>query len=138
MTYMTVDDDPLSGVSYYRLRQTDIYGSSNYSDVVTIRIVIVAEPVLYVFPNPVNNHQLNIHLSGFSTEETVVMIVNLLGEEVFSMVVFKSEGEIVKAIDIKNKMHPGVYFVAVSGNNQVFNQKLIVTSSPSEMILVVK
>lgn len=48
--YNAVDQGPLSGVSYYRLRQTDYDGHSSLSPVVAVRIEQSVE--LVVWPNP--------------------------------------------------------------------------------------
>ncbi|MBK9176710.1 MAG: T9SS type A sorting domain-containing protein [Flavobacteriales bacterium] len=51
LTYSTIDPDPLPGLSYYKLRQTDLDGRSTESDAVPVRFIGGAgAPVLY--PNP--------------------------------------------------------------------------------------
>ena len=52
--YFAVDQQPLPGTNYYRLRHTDLDGSTQFS---TVLRVTVAEAPLSVFPNPVGRDQ---------------------------------------------------------------------------------
>jgi hypothetical protein len=50
LDYSTYDTRPLQGISYYRLRQTDLDGSSKVSDVVPISRTTSDEVVIYPVP----------------------------------------------------------------------------------------
>lgn len=78
--YHAVDDAPLEGVSYYRLRQTDLDGTSTESAVVA---VYRSRPgrELVVYPNPADDHVL---LDGLGTEEAVLRMLDLSGRTVWS------------------------------------------------------
>lgn len=63
--YIFHDTAPLEGLNFYRLRQIDVDGSENLSEVVSVR----ASSALSVFPNPgkeeltivgINNHRVDI------------------------------------------------------------------------------
>ena len=55
--YDAVDASPLQGLSYYRLRQTDLDGSMTFSEVVSVMMDL---PQLRAFPNPVRS-MLTLH-----------------------------------------------------------------------------
>lgn len=55
LRYDHVDDQPLTGISYYRLKQTDYDGSFDYSPMVAVSIDDVL-PELTVFPNPASQY----------------------------------------------------------------------------------
>ncbi|MEZ4755606.1 MAG: T9SS type A sorting domain-containing protein [Flavobacteriales bacterium] len=59
LDYSFVDRGPLPGWSYYRLRQTDVDGTSTLSDVVPVHIAGIGTTVL-VYPNP-NNGIFTLH-----------------------------------------------------------------------------
>ena len=48
--YSTIDPNPYSGISYYKLMQTDLDGKSTYSHVVTVNMGDGAS--LLIYPNP--------------------------------------------------------------------------------------
>jgi hypothetical protein len=49
-----VDDAPLQGINYYRLRQVDFDGKATLSEVVAVK-ASVKNKALAVYPNPANN-----------------------------------------------------------------------------------
>lgn len=70
LRYTGVDDQPLNGVSYYRLRQTDTNGSEALSEVVAVRRDAGSDEVM-LFPNPATE-SVRIFFTG--TAEGVVLI----------------------------------------------------------------
>ncbi|MBK9174987.1 MAG: T9SS type A sorting domain-containing protein [Flavobacteriales bacterium] len=66
--YEALDREPLSGLSYYRLRQTDFDGTATYSDVVSVTI---AKSELVAYPNPTDNQ---VWLAGMITGEEVTVL----------------------------------------------------------------
>jgi hypothetical protein len=50
-TYIVYDKNPISGVSYYRLKQTDLTGKSTYSEIKEINYTNSLADIT-VFPNP--------------------------------------------------------------------------------------
>lgn len=53
--YETADNQPLSGISYYRLRQEDFDGSYQYSNIATVTFKQEARQNFSFYPNPVTN-----------------------------------------------------------------------------------
>jgi hypothetical protein len=51
LVYRSIDEQPLQGLSYYRLRQTDYDGASTFSDIVSI-LRTADEGDISVFPVP--------------------------------------------------------------------------------------
>ncbi|GAB2450841.1 hypothetical protein GCM10011375_36180 [Hymenobacter qilianensis] len=78
-TYAAVDEQPLSGVSYYRLKQIDNDGKISLSGIVTITNTELAEVAMY--PNPTHG-VLNIRLPYTSKAEAQVTITDLSGRVV--------------------------------------------------------
>ncbi len=52
--YSSWDNDPLTGTSFYRLKQVDIDGHILYSGVVTVNRVL-SSPIISLMPNPVSD-----------------------------------------------------------------------------------
>jgi hypothetical protein len=76
LDYQYIDYDPIPGISYYRLKQTDFDGQFEYFD----PSVVFYEPsnVFKAFPNPVQNH-LNVTTSS-ELENAAISIKSLNGQ----------------------------------------------------------
>jgi len=68
--YSYTDKSPFNGINYYRIKQTDIDGASNYSPVKTAHFG--GSPLVTLFPNPVKN-VLNIDGNGQQLSGTVFL-----------------------------------------------------------------
>ncbi|MDX1908232.1 MAG: LamG-like jellyroll fold domain-containing protein [Bacteroidia bacterium] len=71
-TYSTLDETPLAGANYYRLRQVDLDGKFSYSNVVS---AAWDRPVMQVYPNPTSSELYLGNLSG----RTLVTIQDMSG-----------------------------------------------------------
>lgn len=76
--YEFKDKEPLQGISYYRIKQTDFNGSIDYSDIKSVVFNKTNEIILY--PNPSNLGYLNVE--GINAN-TYISVVNKLGQLVF-------------------------------------------------------
>ncbi|UPL47797.1 T9SS type A sorting domain-containing protein [Hymenobacter sublimis] len=79
-TYTAADEQPLSGTSYYRLKQTDFNGTTSFSSPVVINFLRSGDVTMY--PNPVED-QLTIELGG-ATEGVMVSITDASGRTIRS------------------------------------------------------
>ncbi len=76
--YEFMDSNPLKGVSYYRLKQTDYNGEYSFSPVVPV-FLNTDNTGFTLFPNPGSG---GFYLSSSHIGEGTYSIVNLLGQEV--------------------------------------------------------
>jgi trimeric autotransporter adhesin len=74
-TYNEVDRKPLNGLSYYRLKQVDLDGTSSYSSLVPVNFLNSGDVTMY--PNPVED-LLNINVGG-SAEGMTAVITDMTG-----------------------------------------------------------
>nr|MBA3604221.1 T9SS type A sorting domain-containing protein [Parachlamydiaceae bacterium] len=72
--YECIDKEPLSGLSYYRLKQIDLNGDFSYSPVSSVNN-IRTEGLIKMFPNPAN---AEVVISGANAE---VKVINALGAD---------------------------------------------------------
>ncbi len=86
--YSITDNNPLSGTSYYRLKQVDYNGEEFFSDVRAVHIDDRSE--LLVYPNPVKAGQ---HLNVISDHE-----------EDADLFIFNIQGQLVMQAKMKNGM----------------------------------
>jgi hypothetical protein len=87
--YAFLDEKPLPGVNYYRLRQVDLDETMEYSKVVAVDLTNIEglpNPVLRVFPNPVSGGELTVVLPDNLEGETPVQLFDSSGRLVRSAV----------------------------------------------------
>lgn len=123
--YLETDFDPLTGTSYYRLKQTDYNGVSTYSDIVVVKTYVQLSSELQLYPNPCDG-SFHLQLNGLGDEEFVVIVRDLTGREFFSKVIVTSTDAHIEAIDIHGKIMAGTYIITASSRNELYSQKLIV------------
>lgn len=125
LDYHYSDPDPLEGVSYYRLRQTDFDGQVEYSRIITIKSHYEV-PVLSVYPNPARTGE-PIHLRlDYSKEKDVMLnVVDMSGRTLFSGVVDLSNRVDLHDI-VPNHLARGTYVLRFMLRGALFTHKLIV------------
>lgn len=100
--YTATDPLPLAGISYYRLKQTDLDGTYSYSQVKSVNNINTKQ--LIVYPNPVRD-MLTIDLKGNKVVGRLT-ILNVLGQIIHQTDVNGTEQNV---IDV-SALSPGMYF----------------------------
>ena len=108
--YSYIDNAPVAGLTYYRLKQTDYNGSFDYSPVRKVEVQQKAELKLY--PNPTQN---SITIEGNIQDEQNVRVYNSLGQEFSSIILIKRTNSTSIKIDL-SALPKGVYFVRIDEN----------------------
>lgn len=116
--YTFVDTEPNTGKAYYRLKQIDLDGQSEYSDLCFVNSE-VEEYKLKIYPNPAGN---TVYISLGTEESPSVSVLNNWGDEV---PVRMYDGENGKVLDTTG-LPDGLYIVEVTINRKVFKEKVIV------------
>jgi hypothetical protein len=104
--YTYTDPRPGSGINLYRLAQCDIDGRTTYSR--TVRVNIVRENTLRIYPNPASKH---IWVNGLNPNSMLV-IYSTDGRKVMQI---RSTGMTATQIDIST-IPPGVYYLGAIGS----------------------
>lgn len=106
INYEGVDTNPLQGVSYYRLKQTDYNGATSFSNIVAVNL----SDQLDIFPNPANS-MLTIR----GELEGEITFKNSLGQDVMDKVTYLNQSKNVTQLDV-SELQAGYYYI-VSGQN---------------------
>jgi hypothetical protein len=126
LKYAIVDDTPLNGISYYRLRQTDYDGKSSYSELEAIVFDRRNGFNFKIYPNPNNGERFNIDINE-NNYVLLVVVYDIHGKELYSKVIFTNDShQYVYAIEPSQKLKPGVYLVVATSNNGTYKNILIV------------
>jgi hypothetical protein len=123
LTYDEIDEDPIMGVSYYRLKQTDFDGEFSYSPIVSVELL--AENELTVYPNPVDqgtsvnvNYLVINYPEGFNGESDLI-IYSVEGKVVYQTVINVTETH-QTFIKIDEGFAPGFYAIHTKFANTKF------------------
>jgi hypothetical protein len=107
LSYQTKDNSPYSGISYYRLKQTDFDGQFAYSQVIAIKIKSLGNSLVSIYPNPATNH---ITIEGNKKELNGISIYNLQGQEIVKKIEILENNQSKKTLDLSN-LNSGIYFI---------------------------
>ena len=88
--YRVIDDTPLEGRTYYRLKVTDASGNVFYSKIIVLQLGVDIPPgEVSVFPNPISSQPLNVAIESVQAGEIQVIITSGTGQmllnEVYSI-----------------------------------------------------
>ncbi len=115
LNYNFDDNNPLEGISYYRLKQVDYNGNYNYSQALPVSFTSVA---VSIYPNPATDDIL------IKCQEELLGITL---QDVTGRTVFKQNfvnGESIQQVSLST-LQEGLYLVSVQTKTQTVVQKLI-------------
>ncbi len=117
--YQFIDDNPLLGISYYRLKQLDLDGKYEYSNIISLyREPINGVAKLKLYPNPTQDH-LVVEIQG-SKEAVNVTLLNQLGKVVYSQSGIVNQTQ----LDISH-LPSGVYYCNTTIQEEVISKKVV-------------
>ena len=104
--YTWTDDSQLSGIVYYRLKQTDFNGAFEYHG---IRIANCEQSTdISIYPNPFEN-SFTVQLSENTTYPITVKVLDYLGRQVHTETIETG----TKEIKLNRELPTGTYFVKI-------------------------
>lgn len=77
--YSTVDDNPFPGISFYRLKQTDLNGKETYSDIKSVNLGKSDNFNVSVYPNPASRELI---IKGDEEELKEISVYTLVGQNI--------------------------------------------------------
>jgi hypothetical protein len=127
LNYSLVDNAPLNGLSYYRLKQTDFNGAFTYSNIETVNFTANTDFSFSIYPNPTDGTIVNIALNADKGEEVLVVVYDATGKETYSKVIISGDnGDNIYALDPSGKLAAGIYMITATSQQSIYNKKLIV------------
>lgn len=116
-SYTVYDQNPLSGISYYRIKQTDMDGRQSYS---MIRTIDLNRTTINVYPNPATDY---IIVSGKTTGKINVLLFNSSGQRMN----IPMTGNDSKSTLYVSTLVPGIYFIQISQGSSNEVRKISIT-----------
>ena len=130
ISYQYEDINPVNGISYYRLRQTDLDGTSTVSEIRSVNHHYdgVSDNLnLKLYPNPVKGGIIKAELEGFiPNDQVAVQIINAKGKVVYSdMLQVAAAGNFKVNIALPTHLSSGLYKL----NFRAANEGMSITKS---------
>jgi hypothetical protein len=119
--YLKDQNSILGEINYYRLKQVDLDGKIQYSNVKSVYVSFGENAMVY--PNPSNGSFRIKFEDQYMTGYMIVSITNLLGQQVYAENVQVHDGK----IDIQNhKLVSGMYMLEIqnSDGEQLFSTSI--------------
>ena len=116
--YQFIDDNPFSGVSYYRLNQLDLNGDSKFSNIEFVNNN--SNIGLSVYPNPAAN-TINVNHPKANLGATL-SVVAINGQ---NLTLVKITQDNTKTTADISKLNPGVYFILFDNGNEQSTLKFV-------------
>jgi hypothetical protein len=119
--YFGYDNKPYTGISYYRLKQTDFDGKFANSDIISVNVQgenRTSELNLKVYPNPVSNQLLHVDLHAQNNATYTMCIINEIGQQIFTDIYDALVGNNSYEIHLPNVV-PGMYVLEIKNNKDI-------------------
>jgi hypothetical protein len=127
LEYTAVDLDEIVGRVYYRLKQTDFNGTFDYSEIISLNLLSVAEgkPLIKLFPNAVQaGGELNIAIQNRNGSSTYQLdMISLNGVSVLRRS-FKIDQNAI--LNLPLDLKPGYYLIKISNSILSKTERIIV------------
>lgn len=119
--YLFLDQNPLSGINYYQLKQIDIDGTFTKSKIVTARFDQILQAI--AAPNPADDY-VNVQFTSRTPGTTKILVYNMAGIELSQTQININEGINSHRINV-GKLSAGHYFVKVSNEEGDTNLRFV-------------
>lgn len=122
--YSDIDYAPLTGVSYYRIKQTDYEGHVLYSAIIPVNFQYSKDGAIVA---KTEKSADNFSETVTNKKETLLVVRDNKGSEYTAkLIVSKDRNQTLYAIDNKHLLNKGSYLVVASSNNALYSQNLII------------
>jgi len=126
LNYDAIDNNPVDGIAYYRLVQTDFNGQTETFSPVAVTCSSRPVDVVSVYPNPAQN-ELNINVNLTGNDHGTLVVYNHLGQQVLTRTINADKGFNNYTLDVSG-FAAGQYFVNINLGSRVLPvQKLVIT-----------
>ncbi len=129
--YEIIDDSYVYEVQqnsvWYKLSLVDENGNQLVLDILEVKTRNEFENIFNIFPNPNSGEQINLTLQLQQKEELLVVLIDMLGNQVYSKVIITNDnGSVATAINPSQELAKGCYQVIGYSSTKILSQKLII------------
>ena len=121
-SYQAVDPAPYSGISWYRLSQTDQNGTTRTLETVMVQSGLVNSNHFNAFPNPFNE-TIRVTTLGMEGASVEIRVLDVTGKIVATQIVDNTFDHQIYEVN-PGSLQPGLYLVQVTGKQKTESFKL--------------
>ncbi len=123
--YVFIDQKPLLGTNYYRLKQVDTDRKFEYSIIRAVVLEKLENLDLLIVPNPTTADNIYIRLNFLTNKPLKVLVLDPLGRQIYRNELSNSEnGEYRLGLD--KKLAQGVFYLQVQTEDKIWTRKLMI------------
>lgn len=125
-TYSAVDQLPVKGLNYYRIKQYDLDGKSTTSEFRSLKMFMEnVQSAVSVFPNPAKS-TINFMLHDFAGKNVVATLINNSGKVVHTETIKDIQPDVRYTLQTRQQPAPGMYVLQLKGDGLAESIKVIV------------
>lgn len=123
--YDFLDKNPFSGKNYYRLKQFDFDGNSEYSNIIGVNFRNEGLEIGDFYPNPTHVGLVKLDYLATSAKDLNIAVYNTNGNMINQHIMSVSEGNNQLNFDFSELVR-GTYLVQLDNTNNIIYRKLII------------
>ena len=120
-SYIFIDESPLVGINYYRLRQTDLDGQFTHSKIIAAQLN-TETPQLFIHQNPTSKSQIRLRLYLFEIDQ--IKVFNEIGQEIQFEIQQNSSEDFT--LNLSPNIATGIYFVVAQSSQYRASRRVLV------------
>jgi hypothetical protein len=120
-SYSWVDDNPVSGNNFYRIKSVDRNGSGKFSSIVKVATGKTSAGTITIFPNPIKGNMVNLRFTNQPTGIYQVRLINNSGQVVYSGRLPVNSSNISQALFTDKKLAGGIYQLEIKAPDNTVN-----------------
>ena len=118
--YSYIDQTPLKGKSYYRIRQVDNDNKFQYTKTLAVQDDCGDKQLIKIYPNPARE-SVQVVLPG-SGEQATILVYDIAGRQIFPTIQTNDNAKTINTSGIPG----GTYFLKITSGGKVFTRGLTI------------
>ena len=124
--YDFLDETPLDGNNYYRIRSVSNAGEISYSDIVKVTLKsLIDVPAIVVYPNPVSGHTIQVQFNNIPKGNYIMQLFNTAGQLTGSKKIQYDGNTAACSFELTDNFPTGKYELKLTGEAVELNAHVI-------------
>jgi hypothetical protein len=125
ISYLEIDQTPLNGTSFYRIKQITAEGFTIYTPIRTIKSYETLAQEMNLVSNPCET-EFKDELKKLANEDILVVLRDEKGSEYYSKIVLVNNECRIQALDKNESLPKGDYVITSSSKNELYTQVITI------------